>query len=288
MKRRKFIFIVTLLFMCFLSGILCRFVKSNLHSSSSIFNTISNLVKKNPNVSIQGQAAVVIDEESGKVLYYKNKDMRMYPASTTKLMTALLFSQNMNRNSILRYSSNAKRQEPSKLNLPLESRMNGDNAMRAMLVFSANDIAYMIGENVSGSSERFASLMNEKAKELGMKNTHFANPNGLPDENHYTTAYDLSLLAREDYKNDWIMSDLGLKSTYVKTLNNHGYVLYTTNKLLGQDGCIAGKTGYTNEAGRCLVAYFKKGDKVLIGVILKDKDDDSLYQDMKKIISACS
>lgn len=235
--------------------------------------------------NIVAEAAVAVDAESGKVLYSKNPDGRMYPASTTKLMTALITSEKLNRKSIMNYSRNAKAQEASHMNFPIGTKMNAENVMEAMLVYSANDMAYMAGENVSGSTDSFVKLMNKKAKELGMENTHFENTNGLHNFNHYTTARDMSKLARAVYKSDWIMSILKMPSTDIHTKNGNSVEVYNTNKLLGQDGCFAGKTGYTSEAGRCLVAYFKKNGKTIIGVVFKSPTDNLLYSDMKKLIN---
>ncbi|MEN6391440.1 MAG: D-alanyl-D-alanine carboxypeptidase family protein [Syntrophomonas sp.] len=233
---------------------------------------------------IQSEAAIAIDAETGKILFAKNKDKKMYPASTTKLMTALILAEKKNRQDILTYSSTAKQQEANKLDFPKGSKMTADSAMQAMLVFSANDIAYMIGENVSGDMPRFVELMNKKASSLGLTGTHFANPCGLHNTNHYTTAIDLSIIARESYKNNWIMTTLGMDSAHIKKTDGQGIIVYNTNTLLGKNGCIGGKTGHTSQAGKCLVAYYKKNNKVIISIILNAPDDEVLSEDMATIV----
>lgn len=233
---------------------------------------------------IQAEAAIAVDAETGKILFAKNKDKKMYPASTTKLMTALMLAEKKRQQDILTYSSKAKQQEANKLDFPKGSKVTADNAMQAMLVFSANDIAYMIGENIAGDATKFAELMNKKAAALGLTSTHFVNPCGLHSINHYTTAADLSIIAREAYKDKWIMATLGMESAHIKKTDGQGIIVYNTNTLLGKDGCIGGKTGHTSQAGKCLVAYYKKDNKVIISIVLNAPDDEALSEDMETIV----
>lgn len=233
---------------------------------------------------IQAEAAIALDAGSGKILFAKNKDQKMYPASTTKLMTALILAEKKNRSDILTYSSRAKQQEANKLDFASGSKMTAESAMQAMLVFSANDIAYMIGENISGDMPQFVELMNKKTASLGLSGTHFANPCGLHSANHYTTAGDLGIIAREVYGNQWIMSTLGMASAHIKNTGGQGIIVYNTNPLLGKDGCMGGKTGYTSQAGKCLAAYYKKDNRVIISIVLNAPDDEALSEDMKTIV----
>ncbi len=233
---------------------------------------------------IQAEAAITVDADSGEILFSKSKNKKMFPASLTKLMTALILAEEMDKQDVLIYSQKAKEQEANKLDFPEGSAITAENAIQGMLVFSANDFAYMIGENISGSSDKFAKLMNKKAIQLGLKNTHFVNACGLHDDNHYTTAYDLSLLAKEIYKNKWIMNITGMESAHIKTTDGKGMIVYNTNTLLGKTGCIGGKTGYTSQAGKCLVAYYKKDNRVIIGIVLNAPDDTVLSDNMRKIV----
>ncbi len=233
---------------------------------------------------IQAEAAISIEADSGKILFSKNKNEKMFPASLTKLMTALIFAEQMDKQGILTYSLRAKKQEANKLDFPEGSTMTAENAMQAILVFSANDIAYMIAENVSGNTENFAKLMNKKASKLGLKDTHFVNACGLHDDNHYTTAYDLSILAREIYKNKWIMNIMGMESAHIKMTDGKGMIVYNTNTLLGKNGCIGGKTGYTSQGGKCRIAYYKIDNRVIIGIVLNAPNDTAVSDDMKKIV----
>lgn len=233
---------------------------------------------------IQAEAAIAIDTATGKILYAKNKDKRMYPASTTKLMTALLLAEKKTQKDVLIYSSKAKQQEANKLDFAQGSKMTADNAMQAMLIFSANDIAYMIGENISGGMPQFVELMNKKAASLGLSGTHLTNPCGLHNANHYTTASDLSVMAREAYRNNWIMTTMSLESAHIKKTDGQGIIVYNTNPLLKKYGCIGGKTGYTSQAGKCLAAYFKKENQVVISIVLNSPDEETLSEDMKTIV----
>lgn len=232
---------------------------------------------------ISAQAALTLDVSDNKIIYQKDIHRRMYPASTTKLLTAQVFADNETKNSLIAYTRNSKMQPASKLDLIIGEKLTGDTAMKAMLIYSANDIAEAIGENVSGSIPAFAEKMNEKASSLGLKESHFANANGLPNENHYTTAYDLSKIAKNVYNYPWIMSIIEEKSEDIKTKGRYIH-LENTNKLLGLDGCIAGKTGYTAAAGRCLVAYYERNNKKMIGIVLGSTNEQTVDIDMEKII----
>ena len=235
--------------------------------------------------SIKGEAAIVIDGETGRIIYSKNIHEKMYPASTTKLMTAILLEENKSPEDTLVYSKDAQLQEPRNLFLPVGTKISADNSMDALLIYSANDIAYMVGENISGSSDEFVKLMNEKAEEMNLKDTHFENPSGLPNDNHYSTAYDLALIAKKAYDYPWIMEAINKESSYIKTENKEiDFVIDNTNVLLNRNGCIGGKTGYTDGAGKCLVAFYERGGRKRIGVVLKSKDDITVFEDMEKII----
>lgn len=242
--------------------------------------------------NIYGKAAVTMDMDTGEIIYSKSIDSKMYPASTTKLMTALLLAENKHKEDLLSYTKDAKSQPEYSINLNLHplaigETMTAENAMDGLLLFSGNDIAYMIADNVSGNAHNFADLMNKKVAELGLKNTHFVTPNGLHDPKHYTTAYDLTVIGREAFKNPWVKESMGKQTSTIKTSNGTTLIVSNRNKLLGKDDCIGGKTGYTSNAGRCLVAIFDRNGKKIIGVVMNsvyDKDDNFVFNDMKKII----
>lgn len=241
---------------------------------------------------IQGKAGITMDIETGEIIYNNNIDEKEYPASTTKLMTALLFAENKNKSDEIKYTDSAKKQPEYSLDknlhkMDIGESMSASDTMDALLLFSANDVAYMIGDNVSGNTQKFVDLMNDRAKKLGLKNTNFVSPNGLHDPNHYTTSYDLSVIAREAFKNDWVRETMAKKNSKITTSKGAILLLENRNKLVGVDGCVGGKTGYTEPAGRALVAFYERNGRKLVGVVMKsvyDSQDSAVFDDMKKII----
>lgn len=231
-----------------------------------------------PNVASQG--AILVEPSTGKILYEKNAYEKMYPASTTKVMTAILVLENCDLYEIATVSHNAVYSIPSgyvNANLQENESISVQDLMYALMVKSANDAAVVLAEHIAGSVENFADKMNEKAKELGCQNTHFVNPNGIHHENHYSTAYDLYLMASYGMKNE-------IFRKYVSTVS---YTLPATNKYPKQDRiclttndsirpnskyynehAIGIKTGYTTEAQNCLISAARKNDLELICVVL--------------------
>jgi len=241
---------------------------------------------------INGKAAITIDLQTNEIIYANNIDAKKYPASTTKLMTALLFAENKKKTDVITYSADAKAQPEFTMNADLKpiavgQTMSAKDTMLALLLYSANDAAYMIADSVSPDSAAFITKMNEKAASLGLKNTHFVTANGLPDPNHYTTAYDLSVIAKTAFANDWVRETMGTQKATITTSGGASMDIENRNKLLGQDGCIAGKTGYTTDAGKCLVTVYERNGRKILGIVLQsvyDANDTFVFSDMKKII----
>jgi D-alanyl-D-alanine carboxypeptidase len=241
-----------------------------------------------------GKAAISVDLETNEIIYTKNIDNKMYPASITKLITALLLADNKKSTDNLKYTATSKLQPPFSYNLNVHpiaigETMSADNVMDALLLYSGNDIAYMIADNVGGNATDFAKMMNTKAASLGMKGSHFITPNGLDDENdkHFTTPYDLTLLGKAAYKNDWVKQSMAKKTSTVKSANGPEAVVENRNKLLGIDGNIGGKTGYTQKAGRCLVSVYERNGRHILGVVMNseyDAKDTKVFEDMQKLI----
>ncbi|KEI04619.1 D-alanyl-D-alanine carboxypeptidase family protein [Clostridium botulinum] len=264
--------------------------------------------------NIVGKSAIVVDAKTGEVIYTKDVDTSpMYPASTTKLLTALLLAENKQPTDILTYTNGASKQPEYTLRsflkgqLKVGDKMSADDAMKGLLLHSANDIAYMIADNVAGNVDNFAKMMNDKIKKLGLTHTHFVTPNGLDTgiTDHYTSAYDLSVIGKAAYENEWVRKTMNLKKDKIELTNGVLGYPENRNKLLGQTldskiginiknvpvsnaVCIGGKTGYTSKAGRCLVAMFNKDGRILIGVVMKsayDKNDTYVFNDMVKIVN---
>ena len=236
--------------------------------------------EKNTNAPKIGcKAAYIADPITGKVFYEKNAHKKLYPASTTKILTALVVLENCNIEDMVYVSQRDIDLMPegySNANLQAGEEHSVYTMLQALLIPSANEAAYALAEHVSGSIEAFAELCNKRAKELGCENLHFVNPNGVHDKNHYCTAYDLYLIAKECRKYEAFNEIVKTKSfsvppTDIHPENNRKYD--NTNELLpggiySYEYCNGVKTGHTTPAGECLVASSYKDDLNLISVVL--------------------
>ena len=257
-----------------------------------IFST--NVFAATKPLELIGKAAISVDMDTNEIIYTKNIDDKMYPASITKLITALLLAENKKSTENLTYTKTAKEQPAFSYNLNIHpvaigDTMSADDVMDGLLLYSGNDIAYMIADNIGGNEVGFAKMMNDKAKKLGMKNSHFLTPNGLDDKNdqHYTTTYDLTILGRAAFKNDRVRESMAKKTSTIKSTNGPEAIVSNRNKLLGKDGNIGGKTGYTLKAGRCLVSVYERNGRHIIGVVMNsenDPKDTKVFEDMQKLI----
>ena len=236
------------------------------------------------NLKIYSPCVLLIEANSGKILYEKNAYEKRYPASTTKMMTALLTLENCNLTEVAEVSHEAIASVPygyidSKLQVG--EKLTVEQLLHVLLIPSANDAAYVLGEHIAGSMESFCTMMNSRAVELGCKNTNFVNGSGIHNENHYSTAYDLSLIAREVIKHEQYLA-ISTKTSYTLPTTNkydkEDRTFTTTNSLLRTssmyyyDGCNGIKTGYTDAAGNCIVAGAKRNGIQLIAVILGSDD----------------
>lgn len=228
-------------------------------------------------------AAILIDSSSEKVLYSKNESDKMYPASTTKILTAILVLENCNLDDVVTVPYEAISSIPSGYSvaaLQAGEQLTVEQLLQVMLVHSANDAANVLAYHVSGSIYSFSTLMNSKVAELGLENTHFTNPSGMHDENHYTTAYDLAIIMKYCMQNSTFRHLAGLKYCIIPATNKYEErVFNTTNELLIYQNrdvdsnyyykyAIAGKTGYTTQAKNCLVSVSNKDGLELICVVL--------------------
>lgn len=217
------------------------------------------------------KAAITIEAQTGISLYEKNADEQLPMASTTKIMTALVALENADINQTFTVSETACKVEGTQIGLLVGDQISLNDLLHMLMMKSANDAAQTIAENISGSLEAFAELMNERAKQMGLTHTHFENPHGLPSDNHYTTARELALIAAEALKNDTFAQ---IVSTKKKKLDYHGLVIENSNRLLSSYEYTTGvKTGFTKAAGRCLVTSAKKDGVTLINVTLNDGND---------------
>lgn len=229
----------------------------------------ADLTEPLPVPAISAKTAVVIDAGSGRVLYEKNKDEKAYPASITKIMTALLAIEQGDLNRQVKVSPKAVGVEGSSIYLAQGEELPLRDLVYGLMLRSGNDSAVAIACEIGGGVEPFVDMMNRRARELGAKNTNFMNPNGLHDENHYTTAYDIALIARHAMQNPAFREVAGAKSYQAHREEGKFNVFYNKNKTVYQyEGGNGIKIGYTKTAGRTLVASSKKGDLELICVVM--------------------
>ncbi len=225
-------------------------------------------------VSTSASSAILMDVDSGRVLYEHNADAKMLIASTTKILTALVAIEEGDLDETVTVSREAAWTEGSSMYLKEGEALTLETLLYGLLLCSGNDAAVAIAEHIAGSEAGFARLMNEKAEELGMTGSSFANPNGLDDELHYSTARDMARLACAAVENETLVRIASTKSVTIggRTMTNH-------NKLLNLvEGCIGLKTGYTRAAGRTLVSCAERSGQRLVAVTLQDGNDWADHQ----------
>ncbi len=238
---------------------------------------------------ILAETAIVIDAKTGQVLYDKNMNEQREPASTTKVITALLALENLELNKLVTIDSETPFTEGSRIYLLEDEKVTVEQLLYALLLESANDAAVALGKVMAGTVPAFAEMMNSEAVRLGAKNTRFVNPNGLHEEGHLSTAYDLAMIAKEAMKNEMFRKlVLTYQYTIPATNKQETRYLYNTNRLIYDErtkvpvcgtqrpakyeGATGIKTGYTSHAGGCLVAGAVQGDTELISVVMKSTD----------------
>ena len=234
--------------------------------------------------TINSRAAVIYDRTSGTVIYGKEENTKRKMASTTKIMTCLVTLEHANLTDTVEVSKKAAGTGGSRLGLTTGAKITVNDLLYGLMLCSGNDAAVALAEHVAGSISEFANLMNEKAKEIGLENTHFVTPHGLDEEEHYTTAYELAKLA--DYAlNVEKFTDIVKTKTYTVSINGNPKQLNNTNELLGNlNGVYGVKTGFTNGANRCLVTAIKRDNLDVICVVLGADTKKFRTQDSIKLI----
>lgn len=247
---------------------------------------------------VQSAAAIVVEMETGAVLYEKNVHNVHYPASITKILTTLLAVENSNMDEVVTFSEDSVfKTEGSGIARDVGEQMTMEQCLYAVMLESANECAYAVGEHVAGDITSFVNMMNTRAAELGCQNTHFNNSSGLPDEQHYTTAYDMALIAREAYRNEKFRTICGTKQYTIPFTNkhtdeetylrNHHQMFFPlkTSKYL-YEYCVGGKTGYTTVANSTLVTYAEKDGMSLACVVL-NAPSGGHYEDTRALFDFC-
>lgn len=238
---------------------------------------------------VEAQGAVLIDYKTGRVLWEKDSTKPLAMASTTKIMTAIIALENADRNDTVKVSQRAALSPKVRMNLTKGEEIKLDYLLYALMLQSYNDAAVAIAEHVAGSVEEFCKLMTEKAKEIGAFNTVFETPSGLDGENHYSTAYDMALIARYALENEDFVDIITRKDINVSS-NKRDYSLVNKNRLLSEvEGAKGVKTGFTGKAGHCFVGAVERDGMQLISVVLGsgwgDKGKSQKWIDTKEIIS---
>ena len=311
-KMKKRIYIAYILILLFIFNTLGL----NLNVSAATLNTSPNFSGKKPqdipgNASvsdaeaipsdapkINAASAIVMDLDTGDILYEKNPDMEMYPASITKVLTCLIAIENGNVNDTITVSDNAMKnveEGSSTIGLQAGESLSLRDALYGMMLNSGNDCALAISEYIGGSIEGFTDMMNKRSRELGCRNSHFVNPNGLQNENHYTTCYDMALIGRAAYQYPEFKKLVStLAYTIPKTNKNEERNLWQENRLIYEGSgeyyyefCTGGKTGYTDAALATLLSYAERDGKRLITVVMKCNPTDESFSDTIKLFEFC-
>lgn len=247
---------------------------------------------------IQGDTAIVMEASTGTVLYEKNAHDHAYPASTTKIMTSLLAVENSGLDEDVTFSQDAVyKTEGSGISRDIGEVMTMRECLYGLMLESANECAYAIAEHTGKSYDNFIKMMNDKASEVGCVDTHFNNPHGLPDENHWTSVYDLAMISKEALKDDLFRMIVNTRRYTIPPTNKHSEETYLSNhhKMLNNykgdeqylyEYCIGGKPGYTSVAGSTLVTFAEKDGMTLICAVMREQAPNH-YVDTRTLFDYC-
>ena len=284
LKISTTIALFVVLFFCF-NYIFASSYIYELIKSSDVSSIATNA---NPSFTFESQAQVLMEPETGNIIYANNAEEKMLPASVTKLMTLLLLMEKidsgaLNYSDTITCSENASQMGGSQIWFEEGESLTVDEALKAICIVSANDVTVAVAEKIGGSEENFVSMMNEKAKLLGMNNTHYMNSHGIDEEGHYTCAYDQAILARELISKH--PNILKYTSIWMDTLRNGETELNSTNKLIRfYDGATGLKTGYASLAMYNLVGTATRGNTTFISVIMKAPSSDVRLKETKMLL----
>ena len=260
-----------------------------------VFGILLILLVLFPNIAFASELApnassvIVLEPTTGEIIYERNSHERRHPASMTKVMTMLLVMEAIEKGIIkwedmITVSSNASSMGGSQILLETGEQMSVYDMFKGLSVASGNDAAVALAEKIAGTEEMFVKMMNDKAKELGLKDTNFKNSHGLDEANHYSTAYDMAMMAKELVKHEKVFEFTSIYEDYLRKGTDRSFWLVNTNKLVrfykGVDGL---KTGYTAEAGFCITATANINDMRIIAVVMGEPDSDTRNKDVSSI-----
>ncbi len=247
--------------------------------------------EKTTDLVSHSKSAVLIDSDSGTILYKKNENERLAPASMTKIMSMLLIMEaidygNLKWDDEVLISENAASMGGSQVYVQAGETYKVEELLKGIAIASGNDAVVAMAEKISGTTAEFVNLMNKRAAELGAKNTHFVNPHGLDAENHYSTAYDMALIAQELLKHPKILTYTSIYEDYLQKKDGSSIWLVNTNKLVRfYDGVDGLKTGFTTTAGYCLTATAKKENMRLISVVMGANTSEERTSDTTSLLN---
>ncbi len=242
---------------------------------------------------VYAEGAIVMEASTGLILYSKNMNEHYYPASITKVMTALVAIENSTPGEIVTFSKDAifgVDLDSSRIGIDVGEQLTMQQCLYAILLESANEVSYAVAEHVGGGDVNvFIHMMNEKAKSLGCKNTNFVNPHGLHDDNHYTSPYDMALITREAMKNETFRKIFFTRTYTIPPTNIQEETRYLANHhkfILNRsyENCLGGKTGYTSVSRYTLVTVAKRGDLELVCIVMRDDSSEHQYSDTTKLL----
>ncbi len=285
------IFLIFLLTLLFLSSYPIYGNDVNQEEALAVSDEIKNILTEETasnmdanTLNLNSRSCVVIDRLTKNILYGKNEKNKVKMASTTKIMTAIVVLENSSLDQMVEASKKAAGTGGSRLGLKTGDKITIRDLMYGLMLCSGNDAAVCLAESIAGSVPEFANLMNAKAQELGLSNSHFESPHGLDSDQHYTTAYELAILSDYALKNPTFLNIVCTKN-YTVTINGSPKTLSNTNELLGNlEGVYGIKTGFTNGANRCLVTACKRGDTDIICVVLGADTKNFRTKDSIKLI----
>jgi len=237
--------------------------------------------------TVGAESAILMEANTGTILYAKNINARLYPASTTKILTTLVAIENSDLSEMVNFSTEAVfsiERASSNMGMDVGQSITMEQCLYGILVYSANEVANAVAEHIAGSIDGYVDMMNTRAAEIGCTNSHFVTTNGLHDDNHYTSAYDLALIAKEFFKNETLAKISGTKYYKIEPTDTQPDLieLYTHNQLTNgkydYEGYIGGKTGYTSVARQTLVSCAERNGLKLICVVMKE-DSPSQFTD---------
>lgn len=234
---------------------------------------------------INSKAAVVLEASTGRILYGKNPNLKLPPASTTKLMTAMVALDRMNPADTVVISEKAANVSPIKAHFRSGERVTVETLLNAALIKSANDAAFALAEAAGGTEEKFVELMNQKVIALGMSETRFINATGLPGHGQHTTAYDLAKMLRHALRYPLIKEGISTKASRISTEDGRAIFIKNSNRLLWADeSMLGGKTGYTREAKHCFVCASEQGNETVIAALLGAPSRERLWKESEELL----